>query len=168
MSVFDAVLLGALGMATMLFVLVVGIVAVWKVWPMLVGLTKASTDLADSIKQSMALLRAVRDELGFIRSMTNPAPPPGYSVSGEHEDSPAVEGYKPPPPPTPFPSPVYDRYPVYKEPEPDAKIEDTDSSGLTQTDEELVEAERVENLRNMGLHIEDDDTQHDAVVVESE
>lgn len=165
MSVFDAVLIGALGMAALLFVLVIGIVMVWKVWPMLVGLTTATSELSDSIKQSISLLRSVRDELGLIRSMTHPAPPsdgdPGDPSTGDAFQAPKTK------PRTPFPNPIYEQYPAVPE-EPDATLEDTDSEGLVQTDEELVQIEKLDNLRAMGINVEDSDAPHDAIIADSE
>lgn len=52
--------------------------------------------------------------------------------------------------PAPFPAPAFDRFPVEAA---DATRED--SQVIAPTDAEMVEFERVENLRNMGIQVEE-------------
>lgn len=66
--------------------------------------------------------------------------------------------------PIPFPTSPFERYQVVE----DAKVEDTDIDLLNQTDQELTELERVENLRKMGIEVADEDEPKPGVEVESE
>lgn len=163
-STFDAVLLGALGMASMILVVIVAVVAVWKVWPLLVVFKDSIPRLEKAVAKATTVMDAIQRELAYMRSLT-PQPTPNF---GGDPGSPAA-GQEPtaPPQPTPFPAPVFDRFQVMRE-EPDATIQDTDSGGLTQTDEDLVRMEALENLRQKGMQVEDSDTEHEGIEVESE
>lgn len=163
-STFDAVMIGALGMAAMLLVVVAGIVAVWKVYPLLRDLAKALSGLEKQSKGLLSATDGIHRELAYMRSLT---PPPTPNFGGEPGSPSPGQSSQETPPPTPFPSPVFDRFQVVRE-EPDATLQDTDSGGLTQTDEDLVQMEALENLRQMGQQVEDSDTEHEAIEVESE
>ena len=167
MSTFDAVLIGALGMAALLLVLVGGVVAVWKVFPLLVDLVKSIVGLEKTAKTLLSVTDAIQRELAYMRALTPPPTPHFGGDPGEQAGPTSAPQSPNPPPPIPFPSPIFDRFSVVKE-EPDATIADTDSSGLTQTDEDLVAMERLENLRQQGMHVEDSDTVHEGIEVDSE
>lgn len=163
-STFDAVLLGALGMAAMILVVIVAVVAVWKVWPLLVVFKDSVPRLEKAVTKAAAVMDAIHRELAYMRSLT-PQPTPNFG--GDPGSPGAGQEPTPAPAPTPFPSPVFDRFPVMRE-EPDAKIDDTDSGGLTQTDEDLVRMESLENLRQRGMQVEASDAIHEAIEVDSE
>lgn len=151
-------------MAGMLLVVVGGAVAVWKVFPLLLELAKALTELAKQSKALLAVCDGIQRELAYIRAL---APPPSPNSGVDVGSSQGFQQAAPPDTPPPFPSPIFDRFDVRK-PEPDAKIEDTDSGGLIQTDEDLVAMEQLENLRQMGIPVEDSDAEHPGIEVESE
>lgn len=75
----------------------------------------------------------------------------------------------------PFPSTNYDR--LRQEPfdpahgidhgKPDAEVGDTDRSLLEQTDEQLMEAETLEGMRERGMDVEDHDAVHPGIVKEA-
>ena len=70
MSIFDAVMMGALGMAAMLLVLICGIVAIFRVWPKLVELTDGFTGLVKAVRGVPETLAGIREELAFMRGLT--------------------------------------------------------------------------------------------------
>lgn len=166
MSTFDAVLIGALGMAGMLFMLFASVVAAWKLFPLLLSLVEALVAVAKQSKGILATLTAIERELAFMRGLAPPQQP--MQIGGDPDEQPPA-GAAPSPPTGPalYPPPNFDRYPVVAEP-PDATLADTDMRALTQDDADLVAVEQLEKLRGMGIHVEDDDTEHEAIEVESQ
>jgi hypothetical protein len=164
-SVFDAVLIGALGMATMLFVLVAAAYFAFKVIPLFTSIEKSLKGLDTVLKQDRETLVGIRQELGMMRQMTQamtpnsgtetPWTPPTPTPGGEAAEAPATAAY---------PAPVFDRFPVVE----DAKPEDTDPAGLTQTDADLVAMEQLEALRQRGIEVEDSDAEHEGVEADAE
>src|ERR1700721_4829576 len=162
MSTFDAVLIGALGMAAMLFVLVAAVWAVWKIFPMFSRIEESCKALDKSLARSLKVLVAIGEELAYVRSL---APPPVTPNFGSDPENPqAGTAQEAPKPPAPFPAPIFDRFQVV----PDATIEDTDTGLLKQTDADLVEMEKLEALRQTGMQVEDSDAEHDAIEVDGE
>jgi hypothetical protein len=164
-SVFDAVLIGAVGMAVLLFVLVLAIVMVWKVWPVLRDLAYGAHSLSTVAKSIGPSVEGIRQEMMFMRQMA--APGSQLSAEPSNPTPPASQPPSPPEPPPPFPEAVYDRFRV-ADPEPDATIEDTVVEHLNQTDADLERQEQIEVLRERGVVVEDSDVEHEGVQVESE
>jgi hypothetical protein len=162
MSTFDAVLIGALGMAGMLLVIVAAVVAVWKVWPTLLSLVEALGTLAKLLKTMPRTMEGIQQELAYMRGLAVP-----QQVQQPSDDiSPPPTGAGPSGPPQPFPAPIFDRFTVVHEP--DAKPEDTDMEGLNQTDADLVAMEQIEALRQRGISVEEADAEHDAIEVDTD
>lgn len=105
-------------------------------------------------------LEGVWKELAFLRSMNQPAGADPEAGVTQEQYQPMSSFSR-----APYPGPVMERYAVVP---PDAKPEDTDKEGLNQTDDDLVDAERIENLRDRGIQVEDSDTIHPGVVADSE
>lgn len=168
MSTMDAVLIGALGMAALLLVIVAGVMAVWKVWPMLAELTKGFTDMVKAVRGVPESLKGIKDELEYMRGLAQQQQVP--AGSGADEGYIPTTGGPPDKPtgPIPFPSPVYDRYAVAKEELPDAELEQEDIDLINQTDEELVAMEKLEQVRQRSGFVEDSDAKHDAIIAESD
>lgn len=167
-SVFDAVIIGAIGAAAFLLVVVAVVVAVWKVWPLLVELTAALTKLSKTATAMVPGVNGINSELAHMREMAVQqqvgGTPAALSFEQESRAAERAEGEAGKAPSrTTFPDQVLDRFPIV----PDAKVEDTDMGGLTQTDAELVDIEKIEALRQQGIEVEDDDTPHEGVTAEA-
>lgn len=167
MSTLDAVIIGAIGMAALLFLMAITVVAVWKVFPLLLSLVEALVAVSKQSKGILTTLTAIERELAFMRGLAPPQQP--VQVGGDPDEHPPAPGAAPAQPvgPTPYPSPVFDRFPVVVDP-PDATVEDTDMRALTQDDADLVAVEQLENLRQMGIEVEPDNAEHEAIEVDSE
>ena len=158
-SVFDAVMIGAFGMATMILVVACVVVSVWKVWPVITTLAKAMEQTAKQTESIPKVLEGINRELAYMRQMSTPQgmnePVAGQEMPSQGEA---------PPPYIPFPSAPEGLYKIV----PDADPDDTDMNGLIQSDADLAEIEKIEALRQAGIHVEDDDVVHEGVVRESE
>jgi hypothetical protein len=154
MSQFDLVLIGALGVVVLYF-LVRGFIKAWKIVSSIERALNAIPKVQKSLDDLVILLKAV---------ITGGNPNfPNFGL--DTEGNPLGPQPLDPMPRAPFPSPVFDRFTV-KPDEPDAVPEDT--IVISSTDEELIDAERVENLRRMGFQVEEPETQHKAIEVDSE
>ena len=131
------------------------------------NLMRSATE--DSVMATRAATQAnerVLREMVLVRQMTIGGPAEGeqeayQTLSPQREASERV-----PLKYTPFPDPMYDRFPVKPE-EPDASLDDTDRELLEQTDQQLSEAETLEALRARGVDVEPGDTLHRGIVVEA-
>ena len=162
MSLFDVVLLSVLATALLLiavFFLVKGVRAVWS----LVRDLNANLQQAKlSLHSLILLLQTVRDELAYMRSITQAASP---NFGQEPPQPPLGRAGTMPGGAPQFPTPVWDHFHAVA---PDALQEDTDTGLLEQTDRELIEAQNLETLREHGIEPdENDDRPIEAVVDEA-
>jgi hypothetical protein len=156
-SIFDAMLLGALGMAAAMLLTVLVVFVLWKVVPQFVS-------IVSSLKTITPVLRGILEQLSFMQQVTQAAAPPNFGVDpGAIGGTPAPGGGEPSAP-VAYPAPVFDRFQIV----PDAKVEDTDPAGLTQDDADLVRMEQIEALRQRGIEVEDSDTEHEGVEADAE
>jgi len=126
-------------------------------WNLLCDALVVAKKLLDAVKQAAVIIDLVRGELSYMRQMTQAAMP-GAAVP---ETAPPVgrTGMMPPA----FPTRAWDTYQQV----PDAKPEDTDHSLLMQTEEEVLEAQAREELRDKGIEPDVDETPQRAVVEEA-
>jgi hypothetical protein len=147
-------------------VLVFGIRKTWQVAETLSASLKAIPELVKAIRQLIAgfqrmttIAETFSQELQYLRGVAAQQSP-NFGV--EQQVPMGIPGAPPTVPP--FPSMPIDRFRAV----PDAEVEDTDMEVLKQTDAELVEIERLENLRQQGIVTEDFTETEPGVTVQSE
>ena len=105
-------------------------------------------------------IKAIYDELTYMRSMTQPSP--NFGQTDTPQPPLGHAGVMPGPPP--FPSPVWDRY---APPAPDATLEDTPMELIEQDDKDMSEAQALEYLRSKGIEPDEGDEPQPAVIDEA-
>lgn len=129
-----------------------------KVWRLFSDLADSAKHLSSSVVHVTATLKSIESEMAYMRSMVQqqgqgsqpPAPLPPIGRAGTM--------------PPPFPTPEWNRFVTVEE---DAKPEDTDKGLLEQTDEELMQAQAIEELRSKGIDVDMDELPQNAVVDEA-
>jgi len=164
-SVLDVVLLSVLATALFLvavFYIVRGINGVWRlVRDLVTVLIKTNTAIKEvtmRLYEARASLVAVHGELSFMRSITQAANP----NFGQENPQPPLGRASTMPPSTgapPFPTPVWDKFPT-AEP---AKPEDTDLRILEQDEQDIMDAQALEELRARGIEPDNEDEPRAAV-----
>ena len=101
-------------------------------------------NLNATLREAVELMRQYRGDFAFLRRLQEAAGP-NFGVPETPGPIPEV----PPEPPArrPFPTPVYDRF-IKKPEEPDAPLEDVDMTG---DEEDLIDREKVDYLRELGI-----------------
>jgi hypothetical protein len=97
-----------------------------------------ANDLSSTLKDATEIARAYREDLSFIRQMSQSGATPNFG-----EDPESIIPRQPAAPAT-MPSPYYARYPVKPE-EPDAPAESVGEVDVTATEEEMLDQERNES-----------------------
>lgn len=159
MSSLDIVLISVLVTAILLvavFFIVKGVRAVWKLF---LSLGRSITAAEATLQQVRPLLQQIRDEMVYLRSITQAASP--NFGQPENPNPPIGRAGRMPTPE--FPVPVWDRFAT---PPPDATEADTDMEVLEQTDKELLEAQAHEELRAHGIEPDPEDDRPQQAVVE--
>jgi hypothetical protein len=134
------VLFAAIGACAVLYLLVRLSVTVWRI----------AVNLNATLKEAVAVLKEYRGDFQFLRQLQEAASRgPNF---GEVDSQAEVQEPKQPKKPLPpFPEPLYDRF-TTKPKEPDAEAENADVTG---DDREMVDRERVDNLKDMGFDAEE-------------
>lgn len=132
----------------------------YKAWRWVVG-------FYNLLLRGVRAAEGIQAELGYMRSLTGGTL--GEQQVGGDPDY-GIPTLTPGPGPGrsnvlhPFPEPLMERFP--QEP-PDAKVEKGDLDLLNQTDAELAAMEVLETMRARGIPVEDSDTEHPGITVES-
>ena len=158
MSVLDVVLLSVLGTAILLIAVYFLVKAAKSAWVLLNGLVGTLNKILRSLYDVSTLLRIIQGEMSFMRSVTQAANP----NFGQEVPQPPLgrAGTMPGSGGTPqFPTPVWDKFPT-AEP---AKPEDTDLRILEQDEQDMMEAQALEELRARGIEPDNDDEPRPAV-----
>ena len=148
LSAADGIVLGALGMALFIvagFFVFLAARRTWEVAKSMETALRAVPPLVEAVQELVAVAKDLRGELGYMRAVVTGGlipEQPQQSEDGETTEPTSPVGR------VPFPAPVYDRF-TTKPLEEDAKLED--SEVISQTDAEMAEEEKLENLRQMGM-----------------
>jgi hypothetical protein len=122
------------------------------------------------MQRGVRAAEGIQGELAYMRSLTGGQLGEQQMGGDQDETHHANPQYVPtraaePRATIPFPPAFMDRFP--QEPVPDATREDTDMELLNQTDADLVEIEKLEQMRQSGMEVEDSDAVHPGVEVDS-
>lgn len=160
-ALLNGIFLGAAGLA-IITGLFVAIRKTWSVATSMETALQAVPRLIKVLEELVTIASGFRQELAYLRGVAT-----GSVILQQPGDIEPNAGGTPQEPraPTPFPSPVFDRFTV-KPDAPDATKEE--SVIFAQTDEEMAEIEKLDNLRNLGYVVEDVETPHEARQVDSE
>lgn len=121
----------------------------------------------NTLLRGVRALEAVAQELAYIRNLSG-GTIGEQQVGGDPEEARSQNAYVPQnrrSNTVPFPEPILDRF--QQEPIPDATLADTDMDLLRQTDADLVDIEKLENMRQSGMEVEDSDVVHPGIVREA-
>ena len=145
MSTVDGIVLGAFGMALLLvagYFIVKGMMKTWAVATSMEKALKAVPRAVEALERLEKRAAAFQEELQYMRAIASgqDVPIPNFGVP--EDPTPQSRG------PVPYPAPFIDRFPIQRE-APDAEPEDGVS--FAQTDAEMAEDEKLENLIDAGL-----------------
>lgn len=136
--------LAAIGASVVIFYVARALITAWKIM----------VNLHSTLHEAVAVLKEYRGDFQFLRQLQEAAgkSPNFGEAGGFQEPVVSVQGPRESRRPiAPFPDPLIDRFPV-KPPEPDAEAEDADVTG---NEEDMVNRERVDNLKDMGFDAEE-------------
>lgn len=143
MTVVDGILIGAAGMVVLYAVFL----ALRKTWTVASDLGTAMRTVPPAVKSIQELVEVAKgfqQELAYMRAVASGQIPPSPNFGVENPTDAPSE----PRTPVAYPAPIFDRFPS-KPDAPDA--EPGDGVSFAQTDEEMAEEEKLENLIDMGL-----------------
>jgi hypothetical protein len=162
MTTIDALLIGFLSALVLAGVIFAGR-SVWGILKTFPALQNSLHMQYEATIQLVTAATAIGAELQYMRTLAN-----AQAGQGQTADGVPITGYTGSTPVaiSPFPSPIFDRFPT--KPVPDAELGDTDDVSLSQTDEDMAQLEAIEKLRAQGIQIDEPDVVHPGVTVESE
>lgn len=150
MSPVEAAITGAVAMALVVVIAAYVYRLTRKVYGTLAALAIAVRQVAPALKQTVVFLESIQKEMTLLRVMMTP-----QGSTQEYSDEANVAALQR----DPVLMPQYmglDRFHDVK----DATVEDNDIELLKQTDEDLVEIEQKEMLREQGVEMEDEGVSH--------